>query len=231
MVKCMHLRKHAVGHGCSSVMEELLRHMIVCFSGRLEQDSTCPRAANHPLTALTASQCGCTMAAISVRVLFSGIFNKDVVIVIKSNTWNISGMAYNYSILISSLNFCMWLIKALLDKAYLYIAFCSVLMCFVAWGLVSLHSPGRPQIYGSFSTLASQVLSSCVRATISSYTCWWLCCVVLFPERAVCGVAQTDLELYIGSNSGVIPLPLSEGYQPPHLVYILSGSNPELSVC
>lgn len=120
-------------------------------------------------------------------------------------------MAYNYSILISSLNLCMWLIKALLDKAYLYIAFCSVLMCFVAWGLVSLHSPGRPQIYGNFSTLASQVLSSCVRATISSYTCWWLCCVVLFPERAVCGVVQTDLELYIGSNSGVILLPLSEG--------------------
>lgn len=146
-----------------------------------------------------------------ISVLFNGIFSKDVITIIKSNTWNISDMAYNYSILISSLNLCMWLIKALLDKAYLYIAFCSVLMRFVAWGILLLCSPGRPQIYGNFSTLASQVLSSCIWATISSYACWWFCCVVLFPERAVCGVAQTDPELYIGSNSGVILLPLSEG--------------------
>lgn len=146
-----------------------------------------------------------------ISVLFNGIFNKVVITIIKSNTWNISDMAYNYSILISSLNLCMWLIKALLDKAYLYIAFCSVLMRFVAWGMLLLCSPGRPQIYGKFLTLASQVLNSCIWATISSYTCWWFCCVVLFPERAMCGVAQADPELYIGCNSGVILLLLSEG--------------------
>lgn len=132
----------------------------------------------------------------SLRPVFSTVvFSARMWLLV--NTWRITDVSQSYSILI--LNLWVWLIIILLDNRMFMSYFCFNLMYFVIWGIVSLCGPGRPQIYGNSSALASKCWDCvCEPPHMTVRPAWFIFsllsyCVVLLPKKVECCAAQTGL--------------------------------------